>query len=97
MDYRMQSPLRAPDLAVLRAGDVVYLSGTIYTARDAAHARFDRMLKAVPPTAFSRPLSTWLKPPPVMPPSHRLGSMSTTLRPCFAAVTAAITPLAVPP
>lgn len=45
MDYRMQSPLRAPDLAVLRAGDVVYLTGTIYTARDAAHARFAKLLE----------------------------------------------------
>ena len=45
MDYRMQSPLRAPDLAVLRAGDEVYLTGTIYTARDAAHARFAKLLE----------------------------------------------------
>ena len=46
MDYRMQAPLSETDCGVLRAGDVVYLSGVIYTARDAAHARFERMLKA---------------------------------------------------
>ena len=46
MDYRMQAPLRAPDLAVLRAGDVVYLTGTIYTARDAAHKRMQEALDA---------------------------------------------------
>ena len=46
MEYHMQAPLCSADLNVLRAGDVVYLSGVIYTARDAAHARFDRMLKA---------------------------------------------------
>ena len=46
MEYHMQAPLSSADLNVLRAGDVVYLSGVIYTARDAAHARFDRMLKA---------------------------------------------------
>jgi fumarate hydratase subunit beta len=45
MDYRMQSPLNETDMGVLRAGDVVYLSGTIFTARDAAHARFDQLLK----------------------------------------------------
>jgi len=45
MDYHMLSPLNSADLGVLRAGDVVYLTGTIYTARDAAHARFDQMLK----------------------------------------------------
>ena len=46
MEYRMNVPMNQADLSVLRAGDVVYLSGTIYTARDAAHARFDKMLKA---------------------------------------------------
>jgi fumarate hydratase subunit beta len=45
MEYRMQSPLSQVDLDVLRAGDVVYLSGTIFTARDAAHARFADLLK----------------------------------------------------
>lgn len=46
MEYRMNVPLNQADMDVLRAGDVVYLTGTIYTARDAAHARFDKMLKA---------------------------------------------------
>lgn len=32
-------PLQRSDLAKLRAGDTVYISGTIYTARDAAHKR----------------------------------------------------------
>lgn len=45
MEYRMQVPLSNADLAILRAGDVVYLSGTIYTARDAAHARFAKLLE----------------------------------------------------
>lgn len=46
MEYRMNVPFLQEDLSRLRAGDVVYLTGTIYTARDAAHARFDQMLKA---------------------------------------------------
>ena len=45
MDYRMNAPLQQADLAILRAGDVVYLTGTIYTARDAAHARFAELLE----------------------------------------------------
>ena len=45
MEYRMTCPLTPADMGVLRAGDVVYLSGTLYTARDAAHARFDQLLK----------------------------------------------------
>ena len=32
-------PLQRSDLAKLKAGDTVYISGTIYTARDAAHKR----------------------------------------------------------
>ena len=31
----------------LRAGDKVLLSGYVYTARDAAHKRFDAMLDAI--------------------------------------------------
>lgn len=49
MEYHMQSPLNPADMGVLRAGDVVYLSGVIFTARDAAHARFDQLLKAGEP------------------------------------------------
>ena len=45
MDYRMNAPLLPMDMAILRAGDVVYLTGTIYTARDAAHARFAELLE----------------------------------------------------
>lgn len=45
MEYRMTCPLTPTDLSVLCAGDVVYLSGELYTARDAAHARFDQLLK----------------------------------------------------
>ena len=46
MDYRMNAPLLPADLAVLRAGDVVYCSGVIYTARDAAHRRLDDAIRA---------------------------------------------------
>lgn len=36
---RVRAPASAADLAGLRAGDIVSISGTVYTARDAAHAR----------------------------------------------------------
>lgn len=39
MDKYMNVPLTDEDTKKLRAGDYVYLSGTIYTARDAAHKR----------------------------------------------------------
>ncbi len=37
--YHMTTPLSEEDILKLHAGDIVYLSGTIYTARDAAHKR----------------------------------------------------------
>lgn len=37
--YSLSTPLKDEDLSKLKIGDVVKLSGTIYTARDAAHKR----------------------------------------------------------
>lgn len=39
MEYDLSLPLKKDDIRVLRAGDRVYLSGELYTARDAAHKR----------------------------------------------------------
>lgn len=39
MDKYMKVPLSSADASNLCAGDYVYLTGTIYTARDAAHKR----------------------------------------------------------
>ena len=39
MDRKIQVPISKEDAKSLRAGDYVYLTGTIYTARDAAHKR----------------------------------------------------------
>ena len=39
MEKHITTPLSAETAASLRAGDYVYLTGTIYTARDAAHKR----------------------------------------------------------
>ena len=38
-EYRLTTPLSDEDVAQLKSGDIVYLSGTMYTARDAAHKR----------------------------------------------------------
>jgi fumarate hydratase subunit beta len=38
-EYHLKTPLSEADVRKLRAGDVVYLSGTIFTARDQAHKR----------------------------------------------------------
>ena len=34
---KIKTPLTDQDLASLKSGDQIYLSGTIYTGRDAAH------------------------------------------------------------
>ena len=39
MEHRINTPIRKEVLSALRAGDRVLLSGTVYTARDAAHQR----------------------------------------------------------
>lgn len=39
MDRYITVPINKEDIAMLRAGDYVYITGTIYTARDAAHKR----------------------------------------------------------
>ena len=46
MEYKLTTPVTKEDLAPLRAGDTVLLSGTVYTARDAAHKRLMERLDA---------------------------------------------------
>ncbi len=46
MDRYIHTPLTAEVADMLRAGDMVYITGTIYTARDAAHKRMQEMLDA---------------------------------------------------
>ena len=44
MQYKLTTPVTRENLAPLRAGDTVLLSGTVYTARDAAHQRMMELL-----------------------------------------------------
>lgn len=39
MEYRMTIPFTEENLRKCKAGDILYLTGTMYTARDAAHKR----------------------------------------------------------
>lgn len=45
MNRKIQVPLQQKDIEGLKAGDYVYLTGTIYTARDAAHKRMYESMK----------------------------------------------------
>ncbi|MDI6869421.1 MAG: Fe-S-containing hydro-lyase [Coprothermobacterota bacterium] len=44
-EYKLKTPLKKEDLARLKIGDKVLLSGKIYTARDAAHKRLVQLIK----------------------------------------------------
>ena len=44
MDKYIKAPITMEDAASLQAGDYVYITGTIYTARDAAHLRMNETL-----------------------------------------------------
>ena len=45
MEKHIKAPISKEVSRKLRAGDYVYITGTIYTARDAAHKRMDDVLK----------------------------------------------------
>ena len=45
-EFHIELPLKDPKIIKeLHAGDIVYISGTIYTARDAAHKRFVELIE----------------------------------------------------
>jgi len=44
MDIRITAPLKEEEIKNLRAGDYVYITGIVYTARDAAHKRMQEAI-----------------------------------------------------
>ena len=67
------------DLAALAAGDMVYLSGTLYTARDAAHKRLCALLDGREPLPM--PLldqAVYYAGPCPAPPGYPMGSVGPT-------------------
>ena len=55
MDQYINAPLSREDAAKLKSGDYVYITGTIYTARDAAHKR---MYGGPSPAREGRPIGS---------------------------------------
>lgn len=45
MEQHIKAPMDRETASGLRAGDYVYITGTIYTARDAAHKRMQEALE----------------------------------------------------
>lgn len=76
---KLRTPLKVKDLAKLEIGDKVYLSGTIYTARDAAHKRLVDLLEQDKELPFDIEGSViyYVGPAPA-PPGKPIGSAGPT-------------------
>ncbi len=76
---RIQTPLNDAVASELRAGDEVLLSGVLYTARDAAHARLVQLLRDGKPLPFDLTGSViyYAGPTPAKP-GRIVGSMGPT-------------------
>ncbi len=76
---RLSAPLTDADVERLRAGDRVLISGTVYTARDAAHARLVELLKRGEPLPFDLEgqIIYFVGPTPA-PPGRPIGSAGPT-------------------
>jgi len=49
---KIETPLKQDVISKLNSGDRVYITGTIYTARDAAHKRLIELVEAGKPLPF---------------------------------------------
>ncbi len=76
---RVTAPLSREAAATLRCGDAVLLSGTVYTARDAAHRRFLEALRRGEPLPFpvEDAVLFYVGPTPA-PPGRVIGSSGPT-------------------
>ena len=79
MEYKLKEPFTKADLAGLHAGDQILLTGTIYTARDAAHKRIVEMLAKgqQPPFEIKNSIIYYVGPTPAKP-GNPIGSAGPT-------------------
>lgn len=75
----LTTPLNNEDLKQLKIGDKVYISGTIYTGRDAAHKRLVELVKAGKDLPFDieGQIIYYVGPAPA-PPGKAIGSAGPT-------------------
>ena len=78
-EYHLTAPLSDNDAKRLRSGDVVFLSGIIYTARDAAHQKLDGLLNEGKqlPIEIKGAVIYYVGPTPP-PPGYVIGSAGPT-------------------
>jgi fumarate hydratase subunit beta len=77
--HRLKAPLKRADLEILRAGDTVLISGTVYTARDAAHKRLITAVEQGEPLPFdvAGQILYYVGPTPA-PPGRVMGAAGPT-------------------
>lgn len=77
--HRLKAPLSDGDILSVRAGDTVYLSGRIFTARDAAHRRTAQLLDDGRPLPFDlKDGIVYYSGPCPAPPGLPIGSCGPT-------------------
>jgi len=76
---KLTTPLSRDDARSLKCGETVLLSGVIYTARDAAHARLTESINKSEPLPFDieNAIVYYVGPTPSMP-GHSIGSAGPT-------------------
>ena len=79
MEYRLAEPFTKENVREYRAGDRVLVTGTVYTARDAAHKRIVEMLERgeKPPFEIENSMVYYVGPTPAKP-GHPIGSAGPT-------------------
>jgi len=79
MDIHLTTPLKTADLEKLKIGDQVYITGTVYTGRDAAHKRLVELLEKGEKLPFDAEgqIIYYVGPAPA-PPGKPIGSAGPT-------------------
>lgn len=78
-EYKLNAPLSDADAKMLRTGDIVLLSGTIYTARDAAHKKLCDLLDEGKPLPMDiKGAVIYYVGPTPPPPGYAIGSAGPT-------------------
>ncbi|MDP8200873.1 MAG: Fe-S-containing hydro-lyase [Candidatus Tenebribacter burtonii] len=79
MEVHLTTPLKTEDLEKLKIGDQVYITGTVYTGRDAAHKRLVELLKKGEKLPFDPKgqIIYYVGPAPA-PPGKPIGSAGPT-------------------
>jgi len=76
---KIQMPLTEEIITALHAGDMVLLSGDVYTARDAAHRRlYETLIKGLPLSIDLSTATIFYAAPSPTPPGKVIGSIGPT-------------------